>query len=129
MPLAADDDTLGAGADTVVDGCAPVPTDAVPPELAGALALGPGTVVGVLPESGTTGPRAESTCWAIGPAPMLSPATTESAAAATAPDAINRLRTKYSFDAAICCGTPARRGALGSGCPNERDVKTSSKVA
>jgi hypothetical protein len=60
---------------------------------------------------------------------MLSPATTESAAAATAPDAMKRFLTKYSFDAAICCGMAARRGALGSGCPNDRDVNTSSKVA
>ena len=87
-----------------------------------------GTVVVVLPDE-ATGPLAESTLWAIGPAPMLRPATTDRAAATTAPDATRRLRTKYSFDAVIGSCATACRGALGSGCPKERDVKTSSKVA
>jgi hypothetical protein len=60
---------------------------------------------------------------------MLSPATTDSAAAAAAPDATRRLRTKKSFDAKTGSGATTLRGALGSGCPKARDVKTSSKVA
>jgi hypothetical protein len=101
----------------------------------GAVLVGPagwaavGTVVVVLLGCEVTGPSAESTLWAIGPAPMLRPATTDSAAAATAPDATRRLRTKKSFDAVIVSGAAARRGPLGSGCPKVRDVKTSSKVA
>jgi hypothetical protein len=90
--------------------------------------LAPGTVVVVL-GCEETGPLAESTLWAIGPAPILRPATTESAAAATAPDATRRLRTKKSFDAMIGSGAATRRGALGSGWPKERDVKTSSRLA
>ena len=128
-PVAAEDGPLATGASTGLGGWVPVPTVTALPAFVGASAAGPAAVVGVVPESDSTGPRAESTCCAIGPDPILSPATTESAAAATAPDAMKRFRTKYSFDALICCGTPARRGALGSGCPNDRDVKTSSKVA
>jgi hypothetical protein len=118
---------------------APAETGPVPPDWLtvpmGAVLVGPagwpalGTVVVVLLGCEETGPLAESTLWAIGPAPMLTPATTDSAAAATAPDATRRLRTKKSFDAAIGSGATARRGALGSGCPKELDVKTSSKVA
>ena len=86
-------------------------------------------VVGL--EGGPTGPveLAENTDWAMGPAPMLSPATTDSAAAALAPAATRRFRTKYSFDAVIASGTTVLGVASGSGCPNERDVKTSSNVA
>jgi hypothetical protein len=60
---------------------------------------------------------------------MLTPAMIDSAAATTAPDAMRRLRTKYSFEAAIAGGTTTSRGASGIGCPKVRDVKTSSKVA
>ena len=60
---------------------------------------------------------------------MLNPATIDSAAAATAPDATKRLRTKYGLDAATIPGTMAPAGSSGSGCPKVRDVKTSSKVA
>jgi hypothetical protein len=88
-----------------------------------------GTVVGVLPEFEVAGPCAERICCATGPAPMLTPAMIDSAAATTAPDAMRRLRTKYSFGAAIGGGTTTSGGASGSGCPNVRDVKTSSKVA
>jgi hypothetical protein len=87
-----------------------------------------GTVVGVLVIE-PTGPCAESTLWAMGPAPMLRPATTDSAAAAAAPEATSRFRTKNSLGATICSGATAVGGSFGSGCPNERDVKTSSKVA
>ncbi len=85
----------------------------------------------MVPTDGTTGPAelADRTDWAIGPEPMLNPATTESAAAATAPAATRRFRTKYSFGAVTVSGTTGRVGALGSGCPKERDVKTSSNVA
>jgi hypothetical protein len=117
----------------------PADTGPVPPGWltvpTGALLVGPaggaafGTVGVVLLGCEETGPLAESTLWAIGPAPTLRPAATESPAAATAPDATRRLRTKKSFDAVIGSGVIARRGALGSGCPKERDVKTSSKVA
>jgi hypothetical protein len=117
----------------------PADTGPVPPDWLtvpmGAVLVGPagwsalGTVVVVLLGCEETGPLAESTLWAIGPAPILSPATTESAAAATAPDATRRLRTKKSFDAVIGSGAATRRGALGSGCPKERDAKTSSKLA
>jgi hypothetical protein len=82
----------------------PAETGPVPPDWLtvpiGAVLVGPagwpalGTVVVVLVGCEETGPLAESTLWAIGPAPILSPATTESAAAATAPDATRRLRTK-----------------------------------
>jgi hypothetical protein len=89
-------------------------------------------VVGVDPNPGTTGPLewAESTDCATGPAPKLTPATTDKAAAAAAPDAMKRLRPKYSFDAAMDAGTTGLGdGDSGRGCPNERDVNTSSKVA
>ena len=111
----------------------PVPPDWLTVPI-GAVLAGPagtpafGTVVAVLLECEETGPLAERTLWAIGPAPMLRPATTDSAAATTAPDATRRLRTKKSFDAVIGSGATALRGVLGTGCPNERDVKTSSKV-
>ena len=102
-------------------------------EPVGTTAPPPGTVVGVVPGFGTAGPRADRICWPIGPSPMLTPATIDSAAATTAPDAMRRLRTKYSFEAAVGGGgwTTSRvtSGAAGSGCPNVRDVKTSSKVA
>jgi hypothetical protein len=117
----------------------PADTGPVPPDwltvAMGAVLVGPagwpalGTVVVVLLGCEETGPLAERTLWAIGPAPILRPATTERAAAATAPDATRRLRTKKSFDAAIGSGAARRRGTLGSGCPKERDVKTSSRLA
>ncbi len=93
---------------TAAEAC-PVPpfeTSPAPPDCAPAGAAGadpvtgsagrPGTVVVVVLTGGTTGPDAwaESTDWAMGPAPMLSPATTDRAAAATAPAATRRLRTK-----------------------------------
>jgi hypothetical protein len=55
---------------------------------------------------------------------MLNP-TIDSAAAATAADAMNRLRTKNALGPATTSGTTVS----GSGCPKVRDVKTSSKVA
>jgi hypothetical protein len=88
-----------------------------------------GKVVVVLPVFDVMGPWAESTLWAIGPAPMLRPATTDSAAAAAAPDATRRLRTKNSFGSLIGSVMGTRRGASGIGCPKDRDVKTSSKLA
>lgn len=87
-------------------------------------------MVGVVPKSGKIGPAewAESSDGAIGPEPMLNPATTERAAAATAPAATRGLRAKYSLGA-TAVDTMAREGASGSGCPNEREVNTSSKLA
>jgi hypothetical protein len=133
------DDELATMALPWAEEVLPANTGAVPPDWLtvpmGAVLVGPagrlalGTVVVVLLGCEETGPLAESTLWAIGPAPILRPATTDSAAATTAPDATRRLRTKKSFDAVIGSGTTARRGALGRGCPKERDVKTSSKVA
>ena len=93
---------------------------------AGAAALG--TVVVVLVFE-ATGPCADSTLWAMGPAPMLRPATTDRPAAAKAPRATGRFRTKNSLGATTGSGATAVGGSFGSGCPNERDVKTSSKVA
>ena len=89
-------------------------------------------MVGIDPWPATTGPLewAESTDRATGPAPKLTPATTDKAAAAAAPDAMKRLRPKESLDAANAAeGMVGLGGAGGSGCPNERDVNTSSKVA
>jgi hypothetical protein len=53
-------------------------------------------VVVVVPKSGKPGPaeRAEITGGVNRPEPMLNPATIDSAAAATAPDAMKRLRAK-----------------------------------
>jgi hypothetical protein len=65
----------------------------------------------------------------MGPAPILNPATIDSAAAAKAPEAISRLRPKYNFDTVIVFGWAMRGGVSGRGCPKVRDVKTSSKVA
>jgi hypothetical protein len=128
MALPWPEDVLPAETGPVPPGWLTVPMGAVLVEPAGRPALGTVVVV-VLVGCEETGPLAESTLWAIGPAPILRPATTESAAAATAPDATRRLRTKKSFDAVIGSGATARRDALGSGCPKDRDVKTSSKVA
>ena len=66
-------------------------------------------VVGVVPEPATpeSADLAEIT-GASWPEPMLNPATTESAAAATAPDAMKRLRPKYILGAATISGTTAR---------------------
>lgn len=103
-----------------------------PEDPAGDAAVAPGAVVGVVvPSPGTVGPPdwADRIDWLMGPAPMLNPATIDSAAAATAPDAMNRLRPKYNFDAVIASGRAGRAGVRGSGRPNERDVNTSSKVA
>ena len=87
-------------------------------------------VVGVVPKSGKKGPAewAENSGGANGPEPMLNPATTDRAAAATAPAAMKRLRPN-SLGAAIDADARARAGTSGRGCPNERDVKTSSKLA
>jgi hypothetical protein len=60
---------------------------------------------------------------------MLNPATIDNAAAATAPDAMKRFRPKKNFDAVTASGKTGRAGTSGMGCPNERDLKTSSKVA
>lgn len=128
MALACAEDVLPADTGPVPPDWLTVPMGAVLVEPAGSPALGTVVVV-VLPGCEETGPLAESTLWAIGPAPILRPATTESAAAATAPDATRRFRTKKSFDAVIGSGAATRRGALGSGCPKERDVKTSSRLA
>jgi hypothetical protein len=51
---------------------------------------------------------ADSTDCAMGPAPILNPATTESAAAATAPDAMKRLRPKSSLGPAAAPGVVGR---------------------
>jgi hypothetical protein len=87
--------------------------------------------VGVVPVPATTGGAEceDSADSLIGPAPMLKPATTDIAAAATAPDAMRRLRTKYSRGPATAGGTTAGSGTSGRGCPKVCDVKTSSKVA
>lgn len=122
------------GADEAPSGATgPAPPDWLTVAM-GAVLVGPvgtsalGTVVVVLVFE-ATGPCAESTLWAMGPAPMLRPATTDSAAAAAAPEATSRFRTKNSLGATIDSGATAVGGSFGSGCPNERDVKTSSKVA
>jgi hypothetical protein len=127
MVLPCAEEVLSADSGPVAPGWLTVPMGAVLVGPAGSAAFG--TVVVALLGCEETGPLAESTLWATGPAPTVSPATTESPAAATAPDATRRLRTKKSFDAVIGAGVIARPGALGSGCPKERDVKTSSKVA
>jgi len=44
----------------------------------------------------------------MGPAPILNPATIDSAAAATAPDAMKRLRPKSILGAAIAPGSSGR---------------------
>jgi hypothetical protein len=87
-----------------------LPVPAVPPFPPAEL----GTVVaGVFPGAGAAGlpACAESTDCAIGPAPILNPATTDSAAAATAPDAMKRLRPKSSLGAVIASGRMGRGGA------------------
>lgn len=90
--------------------CAPTfPAEAGLPEVP---AVESGMVVVVGLEGGPTGPveLAENTDWAMGPAPILSPATTDSAAAMLAPAATRRFRTKYNFDAVIASGTTAWSG-------------------
>jgi hypothetical protein len=92
----------------------------------------PGVVVlGGVPDGALGGPEdlAEISGCRVGPEPRLNPATIDKPAAATAAAAMNRLRTKYSFDAVTASGTTTGAGASGSACPNERDLKTSSKVA
>ena len=120
------DEATSAGAGPAAPDWLTVATGAVLVGLAGTSALGTVVVVLVLE---ATGPCAESTLWAMGPAPMLRPATTDRAAAAAAPEATSRFRTKNSLGATIGGGATAFGGSFGSGCPNERDVKTSSKVA
>ncbi len=94
----------------------------------GAVAAGLGGVV-VDAAAGAGAPECEESAdWTRGPEPMLSPATTDRAAAAAAPDATMRLRTKYSLGPTTAAGATAR-GVFGIGWPNARDVKTSSKVA
>jgi hypothetical protein len=111
----------------------PLPAVLAPTDPAGVPPAAPGTpvVVGVVPKSGAAGvPEcAESRDWPTGPAPMLNPATIDKAAAATAPDAMKRLRPKKNLDAVTVSGRTGRGGVSGIGCPNERDLKTSSKVA
>ena len=110
----------------------PLPAVLVPADPAGVPSAGPGTpVVGVVPKSGEDGvPEcAERRDWPTGPAPILNPATIDNAAAATAPDAMKRLRPKKNLDAMTASGKTGRGGVSGIGCPNERDLKTSSKVA
>ena len=87
--------------------------------------------MGVVPKSGADGlPEcAESRDWPTGPAPILNPATIDSAAAATAPDAMKRLRPKKNLGPVTASGATGRGGMSGIGCPNEREPKTSSKVA
>ena len=53
---------------------------------------------------------AESTDCAIGPAPILNPATVDNAAAATAHDAMKRLRPKSSLGAVVTPGVMGRGG-------------------
>ena len=90
---AGDCGTLVAETSPEPPGCVPTfPADADPPAEP---TVGPGgVVVGVL-TGGPTGPveLAESTDWPMGPAPIVSPAT-DSAAAAAAPAATRRFRTK-----------------------------------
>jgi hypothetical protein len=110
----------------------PVPAVLVPADPGGIPPAGLGTtVVGVVPKSGAAGlPEcAERRDWPTGPAPILNPATIDNAAAATAPDAMKRLRPKKNLDAVTASGKRGRAGVSGIGCPNERDLKTSSKVA
>jgi hypothetical protein len=106
---------------------APEPADPpVPPDEA------PGVVVlGRVGDGALGGPDdvAEITGWCAGLEPRLNPATIDRAAAATDAAATNRLRTKYGWDATTASGTTARSGASEDACPNERDAKTSSKVA
>jgi hypothetical protein len=116
---------LGGAPPTVPD--APVPADppAPPAGAPGVLVLG-GVVDGAL---GGPDDCAEISGWCAGPEPRLNPATTDRAAAATDAAATNRLRTKKGMDAVAAAGTTARAGVSEGACPNERDVKTSSKVA
>ncbi len=65
----------------------------------------------------------------MGPGPIVTPATTDNAAAAAAPDAMRRLRTKNALGDARTAGATARAEGAGRGRPNVRDAKTSSKVA
>ncbi len=99
----------------------PTPTkpEGVPP----AAGLG-AAVVGVVPKSGRTGPaeRAENSGGAIGPEPMLNPATTDRAAAATAPAAMKRLRPK-SLGAATDCRRDGARGNPGGRAPERTGRK------
>ena len=119
------DELLATRAFTGDTGVPPLETWAVPlgwlptPELLGPeVSVGAppaelgGVVVGVVPKSGRTGRAelAESTGGAIGPEPMLTPATTDRAAAAKAPDAMKRFRTKYSVGAATAAAATARAG-------------------
>jgi hypothetical protein len=108
----------------------PVPAAPVLAEPAGVLPVELGAADGVVPKSGATGfPEcAESRDWPTGPVPILRPATIDSAAAATAPDAMKRLRPKMNLDAGSASGMTGRGGVSGIGCPNDRDLKTSSKV-
>jgi hypothetical protein len=110
----------------------PVPAALAPAEPTAVPPAGVGTpVVGVVPKTGAAGfpDCAERSDWPTGPAPMLNPAAIDNAAAATAPDAMKRLRPKTNLDAGTPSGKTARAGTSGIGCPNERDLKTSSKVA
>jgi hypothetical protein len=89
-----------------------------------------GTVVVVAPNGGATPDEwAERTDCPTGPVPRVSPATVDRAAAATAPAATRRLRTKYSIGVAIGAGPTDGAGASGNGCPNVCDANTSSSVA
>jgi hypothetical protein len=85
-----------------------LPVPAVPP-LAPA-ELGTVVVGVVVPSAGAAGlpACAESTDCAMGPAPILNPATIDSAAAATAPDAMKRLRPNSILGAAIVPGSSGR---------------------
>lgn len=76
-------------------------------------------MVGVVPKSGRMGPAewAENSGGAIGPEPMLNPATTDRAAAATAPAAMNRLRAKDSMGVAMAAAAIVRNGWLGKRVP------------
>jgi len=92
-------------------------------------------VVGGVWKSGTLrgplGGPALITGWPFGPAPTVTtPATTDSAAAATAIEATIRLPAKYGrgMMAAVAVMVAAA-SASGRGCPKSRDAKTSSRVA
>jgi hypothetical protein len=132
MALAGGSDAWPAETCDVPVSWLPVPTSPELADPAAAFPPGPASVVVVVVVApGTTTPleRAESTDCATGPAPKLTPATIDNAAAATAPDAMTRLRPKYSLEAVIAAGRAGPGDSFGRGCPNERDVNTSSKVA
>ena len=94
---------------------------------------GPGVVpAGGVPRSGEVAEPVDLAAnWGdpVGPEPRFSPATIDSAAAAVAAAATNRLRTKYGLAVVSASGGTSRAGTSGSACPKARDANTSSRVA